>query len=69
MIDGTAFDQVQRCTLLNIKTGGCPEDCHYCSQSAKYREKTGTKAERLMDIDAVYEVMHRQNYDLHVVKV
>ena len=27
-------DQVQLCTLLSIKTGGCPEDCRYCSQSA-----------------------------------
>ncbi len=37
---------VQRCALLSIKTGGCPEDCGYCSQSAHYR--TGVKAEPLM---------------------
>src|SRR5262249_54387571 len=38
-------DAVQLCTLLSIKTGGCPEDCGYCPQSAHY--KTGTKAEAL----------------------
>ncbi|PXF46319.1 Biotin synthase [Gracilariopsis chorda] len=43
--------QVQRCTLLSIKTGGCPEDCKYCSQSSKY--DTGVKAERLMEFEAV----------------
>ena len=36
---------VQHCTLGNIKTGGCPEDCGYCSQSAHF--KTGVKAEPL----------------------
>jgi biotin synthase len=36
---------------LSIKTGGCPEDCGYCSQSA--HAKTGLKAEKLMDVDAV----------------
>lgn len=40
---------VQHCTLSNIKTGGCPEDCKYCPQSAHY--KTGVKAERLIDLD------------------
>ena len=43
--------EVQLCTLLSIKTGGCPEDCGYCSQSA--HAKTGLKAEKLMDVDAV----------------
>eukprot|EP00210_Caulerpa_lentillifera_P005586 g5343.t1 len=47
--------KVQRCTLLNIKTGGCPEDCHYCSQSSKYKATTGTKAEKLMNVGDVYE--------------
>lgn len=42
---------VQISTLLSIKTGGCPEDCAYCPQAARY--KTGVKAERLMDLDAV----------------
>jgi biotin synthase len=43
--------QVQISTLLSIKTGGCPEDCGYCSQSAKY--ETGLKASRLMAVDQV----------------
>ncbi|MCX7557413.1 biotin synthase BioB [Xanthomonadaceae bacterium JHOS43] len=43
--------QVQVSTLLSIKTGGCPEDCGYCPQSA--RHDTGLKAQKLMDIDAV----------------
>ena len=42
---------VQRCTLLSIKTGGCPEDCAYCSQSAHYETAVGR--EGLMDRDAV----------------
>jgi biotin synthase len=46
-----AAGEVQLCTLLSIKTGGCPEDCGYCSQSA-YAD-TGLKAEKLMDADAV----------------
>src|ERR1700744_2026658 len=43
--------QVQISTLLSIKTGGCPEDCGYCSQSAKY--DTGVKASKLMEVEAV----------------
>jgi len=46
-----AAGEVQLCTLLSIKTGGCPEDCGYCSQSA--HATTGLKAEKLMDVDAV----------------
>src|SRR4051812_39597467 len=46
-----AANEVQLSTLLSIKTGGCPEDCGYCSQSA--HAKTGLKAEKLMDVDAV----------------
>lgn len=42
---------VQHCTLSNIKSGGCPEDCKYCPQSAHY--KTGVTAERLIDLDEV----------------
>jgi biotin synthase len=42
---------VQRCTLLSIKTGGCPEDCAYCPQSAHY--ETGVTRDGLMDRDAV----------------
>lgn len=46
-----APNEVQLSTLLSIKTGGCPEDCGYCSQSA--HAKTGLKAEKLMDAEAV----------------
>lgn len=42
---------VQLSTLLSIKTGGCPEDCGYCPQSAKYN--TGVEAEKLMPLDDV----------------
>lgn len=50
---------VQKCTLLNIKSGGCPEDCSYCSQSSKHSKTTGTKAERLLDLESVYEAALR----------
>jgi biotin synthase len=43
--------EVQISTLLSIKTGGCPEDCAYCPQSAKF--DTGVKAEKLMDLETV----------------
>jgi biotin synthase len=42
---------VQRCTLLSIKTGGCPEDCGYCPQSAHY--DTGVTREGLLDREHV----------------
>lgn len=45
--------EVQLCTLLSIKTGGCVEDCGYCSQSAHHA--TGLKTGKLMDVDAVLE--------------
>ena len=44
-------NQVQVSSLLNIKTGACPEDCSYCSQSSKY--DTGLEREKLMEVDAV----------------
>src|SRR5260221_3922024 len=44
-------DEVQISTLLSIKTGGCPEDCAYCPQSARY--DTGVKADKLMPLPAV----------------
>lgn len=44
-------NEVQVSTLLSIKTGGCPEDCGYCSQSSYH--KSGLKAEKLMDVCAV----------------
>ncbi len=46
-------NQVQISTLLSIKTGGCPEDCAYCPQAARY--ETGLKAQKLMAIDDVLE--------------
>ena len=42
---------IQRSTLLSVKTGGCSEDCSYCSQSARY--DTDTQRERLMPLDEV----------------
>jgi biotin synthase len=45
--------EVQISTLLSIKTGGCPEDCAYCPQSAYYH--AGVKADKLMDIEAVLD--------------
>ena len=44
-------NEVQRSALLSIKTGGCPEDCSYCSQSARY--KTDTEREALMQVEDV----------------
>jgi biotin synthase len=44
---------VQVSTLLSIKTGGCPEDCAYCPQAARYA--TGVKAEKLMPLDSVLD--------------
>jgi biotin synthase len=44
---------VQLASLLSIKTGGCPEDCAYCPQSAHYAKQTGVAKESLMDVDAV----------------
>jgi biotin synthase len=43
--------QVQVSQLLSIKTGGCPEDCGYCTQSV--HNKTGLKATKLMEVEAV----------------
>jgi len=50
-------DEVQLCTLLSIKTGGCSEDCAYCAQSARYH--TGVRNEKLMDSEAVLAVARR----------
>ena len=43
--------EVQLCQLISIKTGGCPEDCAYCPQSAHY--ETDVEAESLLDVDRV----------------
>src|SRR5213075_2905577 len=44
---------VQLSTLLSIKTGGCPEDCGYCPQAARYH--TGVENEALMSVDDVVD--------------
>lgn len=44
---------VQLSTLLNVKTGGCPEDCGYCAQSVHF--PTGLKAEKVMELDEVLD--------------
>jgi len=44
---------VQMCTLMNIKTGGCSEDCSYCAQSSRYN--TGLKATKMSPVDSVLE--------------
>lgn len=49
--------EVQVCKLISIKTGGCPEDCSYCSQSSRYQ--TGIKSEPLMDKREVMEIAQR----------
>ena len=46
-------NRVQRSTLLSIKTGGCPEDCGYCPQAARYH--TGVENEKLMALDEVVD--------------
>ena len=46
--------EMQLCTLLSVKTGGCSEDCGYCAQSARYQ--TGVKAEKLMTTAEVLPV-------------
>lgn len=46
-------NEVQVCTLLSIKTGGCPEDCAYCPQAARYH--TNIKVEKLLDVQTVLQ--------------
>ena len=48
-----AAGEIQLCTLLSIKTGGCPEDCGYCAQSVK--ADAGIKATKLMDVRSVLQ--------------
>src|SRR6201981_1478657 len=50
-------EEVQRCSLLSIKTGGCSEDCAYCAQSARYH--TGVTRGALMKPAAVIEIAER----------
>ena len=49
--------EVQRCTLLSIKTGGCNEDCKYCAQSTRY--KTAVKPTPMMSVDEVVDAARR----------
>ena len=44
-------NEVQLCTLLSVKTGGCPEDCSYCPQSSHYDTNVG--AEKMLDVEHV----------------
>ena len=50
-------EEVQRCSLLSIKTGGCSEDCAYCAQSAHY--STGVEREELLSLEEVMTGAHR----------
>ncbi|KAI9246370.1 biotin synthase [Sporodiniella umbellata] len=49
--------EVQQCTLLSIKTGGCTEDCKYCPQSSRY--KTGVQAQKILDSDEILYAAQR----------
>ncbi len=49
--------EVQLCTLLSIKTGGCPEDCAYCPQAARYN--TGLEKQTLLKVDEVLAAAQR----------
>jgi len=48
-----SYRDIQQCTLLSVKTGGCPEDCAYCPQAARYH--TNVEAEALMSVSSVLE--------------
>src|SRR5215212_5819110 len=50
-------NRVQRSTLLSIKTGGCPEDCGYCPQAARYH--TGVESQPLLPLDQVVAAARR----------
>lgn len=50
-LDHWPSDELQLCTLMSIKTGGCSEDCGYCAQSARYH--TGVEAQKLLGTEAV----------------
>jgi biotin synthase len=52
-----ARDSVQLCTLLSVKTGGCPEDCAYCPQSSHYPTEVGS--ERMLGLDEVLDAAGR----------
>ncbi|MDE4455959.1 biotin synthase BioB [Psychrobacter sp. DAB_AL62B] len=52
-------NEVQISTLLSIKTGNCPEDCGYCSQSGHHRDTTKLQAEKRIDVDKVIAAAKR----------
>src|SRR5437764_9274339 len=52
-----AASEVQLCSLLSVKTGGCPEDCAYCPQAARYH--TGVEAEPLLETEAVLDAARK----------
>ena len=52
-----ASNEVQVCKLISIKTGACPEDCAYCSQSARY--ETGIEPQRMLDRESVVDIARR----------
>ncbi len=54
-------EDVQLCRLLSIKTGGCPEDCAYCPQSAHY--ETGVERRGLLPLDEVLEAARQARQD------
>ncbi|KAI2609654.1 biotin synthase [Hypoxylon fragiforme] len=45
--------EVQLCTLMNIKTGGCTEDCSYCAQATRYQKGTGLTAKKVESVESV----------------
>ncbi|HEX3770460.1 MAG TPA: biotin synthase BioB [Polyangiaceae bacterium] len=49
--------EVQLCTLLSVKTGGCPEDCKYCTQSSHYETSVGP--EKMLDVNDVIAAARR----------
>jgi len=52
-------NKVQLSQLISIKTGGCAEDCGYCSQSSSYKEDTGLDATKLMEIERVVDAARK----------
>lgn len=49
--------EVQLCTLLSVKTGGCPEDCSYCPQAARYH--TGVNAQKILDKESIMDAAQK----------
>jgi biotin synthase-like enzyme len=60
-------EEVQMSTLLSIKTGGCPEDCSYCGQAARYH--TNIKVQALLPTETVIAHAKKQKKEDHPVSV